>query len=448
VNLRIEGGALRTTIEQVSASYFETLGVTPVRGRAFLPEEDEIPGAHAVAILAHAEWQQFGADETILGRQVLVNGIPLTVVGIAPPSFRGLTGDAALWIPQAMAPLVTYDAQLTSPEHFHSVFARLASGVTVEQSRAEIAVAGANAAASARVTEPGDWSADVVSLDAARRSPESVRARVVLSGAVLLVLLIAAVNLAALLLARAVGRSRELALRAALGAGRRRLIRHILMEGAVIGIAGAVLGVAFAALLIRTLAVVAAERLSGPRPWFVDVTAFDAPGLDWRVGAFTAVVALGAGLAAALVPALRATRGDLSSTLKIGGRGSTVGIGTIRRPTVLSTAAMAQIACALVLVVGAALLLRAFQQLRDVEPGFAAEGLLTLGVAGDHRETDFASAHAIAAPLLEQMLERVQAVPGVISATMSFCTPYMRCSSTPLYLDAASTTDAPVVGRH
>ncbi|HSK21058.1 MAG TPA: ADOP family duplicated permease [Longimicrobiales bacterium] len=449
VNLRVEGGALRTSIEHVSAGYLETLRVVPIRGRTFLPEEDAVPGARPVAILAHAEWQQhFGSDAAVIGRTVRVNGVPLEVVGVAPPGFRGMTGEAALWIPQAMAPTVSYAGQLTSSQHFHSVIARLAGGVTIEQARAEVAVAGANAAAAARGAEAGAWSADVVPLDAARRSPEAVRARVVLAGAVSLVLLIAAVNLTALFLARAVERSRELALRTALGAGRRRLIRQIMTEGAAIGTLGAVLGVALAAQLIRTLAAVAADRLAGPGPWFADMTSFDAPTLDWRVAAFTAVIAMGAGLAAALLPALRATRGALSATLKIGARGSTMGVGTLRRPTALSVAAVAQVASALVLVVGAALLLRELERLRAVDPGYTAEELITLSVAGDHVDMDFATAHAIGAPMLERMLERVQAVPGVTAATLSFCTPYMGCSSTPLYLDATSPPDAPVVGRH
>jgi putative ABC transport system permease protein len=449
VHLSFADGAERTQAEFVSAAYFGTLRLSPVLGRWFTAGEDARPGANPVAVLSYELWrQQFGGDAAVMGRSVLVNNVPLEVIGVAAQGFRGLTGDAALWIPQAMAPLIAYEEQLTSPQHFHSVIGRLRDGVSLEQARGELSSVGAAAAAAARGPADGAWTAEVRPLDAARRSPEAVRSRMVLAGAVLLVLLIAAVNLAALLLARGVGRSRELALRTALGAGRRRLIRHMLTEGALIGAAGALLGALIAAVLVRSLAVVAAERLAGSAPWFADLTSFDTPALDWRVGAFTVLIALGSSLLAAFVPALRATRGDLTESLNAGSRGSTSAVGTLRRPTVLSFGAMAQIACALVLLIGAGLLLKAFEQLRSVDPGFATEGLITLSVAGPYRETDAAAAHALGMPLLEQVLERVQAVPGVTAATLSFCTPFTRCSSTPLYIDGVESDDAPTVGRH
>jgi putative ABC transport system permease protein len=450
LHVSLEDGALRTLGEFVSASYFGTLGLAPLLGRSFRPEEDAAPGAHPVAMLSHELWrQQFGSDAGVLGRTLRVNGVALEVIGVGPAGFRGLTGDAALWIPQAMAPQVSYESQLTSPQHFISVIGRLRPGVTLEQARAELASAGAAAAAGARAAGRGVWTAELVPLDEARRSPDAVRARVVLAGAALLVLLIAGVNLTALLLARVHSRSRELALRTALGAGRRRLVRHLLAEGGVIGLAGALLGVLIAAVLVRAAATGAAERLAGQRPWIADLTAFDAPALDWRVAVFTVGVALACGLLAALVPALRATGGVLKGPLNSGARGSTVGVGTVRRPTLLSVAAMAQVACALVLLIGAALLLAAFQRLRAADPGFVPDGLITLNVAGPFRESgDPAAAHAIAAPLLEQVLERAQAVPGVSAATLSFCTPFMWCSTTPLYIDGVATDDAPIVGRH
>jgi putative ABC transport system permease protein len=472
VNMVTGAAALRAQAELVTASYFTVLRVTPVLGRVFLAAEDLAPGAHPVAILSHRVWQHhFGSSESVLGRSVAVNGVPLTVVGVAPPGFHGLSGGRDIWIPQAMGPLVSYEAQLTSAQHFHTVIGRLRAGVTHVQARAEVATVGAAAAASAReqtgAAADGTWTVELMRLDDVRREPATVRARLVLSGAVALVLLIAAVNLAALLLARAVDRSRELALRAALGAGRRRLVRHILVEGGVVGAGGAVLGALIAVASVRAFAGVAAERLGAPMPWFANVAALDTPTPDWRVIVFAAVIAIGSGLLAALVPALRATRGDLTPSLRFGARGGTVGLGTVRRPTLLSAAVVAQVAGALVLLAGATLLLKAFHQLRAIEPGFDAEGLVTLSLASGGREHESAAAaHAAAVPVLEQVLERVQGVPGVTSATVSFCTPYMRCSTTPVYIegrdpdsddaaDAASMTSnsaaargAPIVGRH
>jgi putative ABC transport system permease protein len=405
-NLAGSGDPLRVRLEMVSAAYFPALAVRPALGRGFLPEEDAAPGARPVVVLGHDLWRRdFGGDPAVLGRAVSLNGVPLTVMGVAQPGFAGLTGDAEVWIPQAMAPAVSYAEQLTTTQHFLSVVGRLAPGATLEQARAEVATAGARAAAGAREragSEPGGaWTAALLPLEEARRDPATVRAQLVLAGAVFLVLLLASVNLSGLLLARSLGRARETAIRASLGAGRRRLVRQALVESGLVGALGGALGLLLAAGSTKVLADLAPEQLGLVQPrrgW--DVAAFAAPGADWRVVLFAGALALAAGVLAGLLPALRATRGDLAAALRGGGRGSSVAVGSLRRPTALSAVVVAQIALALVLLVGAGILLQGFHRLRSADPGFRAAGVLSFRLSPPAAQYGGAAA----APLLQQVL--------------------------------------------
>jgi putative ABC transport system permease protein len=439
----------RIGMEMVSASYFPVLGIPPLIGRAFLPQEDSIPGARPVAIIGQNLWErEFGSEPEIVGREILLNGVSVTVVGVMPRGFRGLTGDGEVWIPHAMAPAVYFPNHLTTAEQFLSVVARLRPGVSTEQARAEVA-AGTSAAAAARersgVGQEGRWSAALLPLEEARRDPATVRAQLVLAGAVFFVMLIAAVNVAGLLLARAIGRSREFAVRAALGARRRRLVQQALVESGLVGLLGGALAVLIAVGSIRVLSAIAPARLGGTGPRVARLDPFASPETDWRVIVFAAVLAVAAGLLAGLVPALRATRGDLTGALKAGARGSTVGVGSLRRPTVLSWIAVAQVACALVLLVGAGLLMKGFHGLRSLDLGLDAAGVVTFHL--NPPESTYGG--PAAGELLQRVLERVEAVPGVTSATVGRCLPGTGCSSSPLYIAGRPGVDRPpVVRRH
>jgi putative ABC transport system permease protein len=442
-------GPVRVRAEMVSASYLSLLGVRPALGRDFAPAEDSVPGAHPEVILGHELWSgHFGADSRLVGEAVVLNDVTLTVIGVGPAGFRGLTGEADLWFPQAMAPAVSFPEQLTSPQLFHNVVGRLAPGVSVAEGRAEVATVGAGAAASARAGAEGpdgsDWGASLLPLDEARRDAGAVRAQLVLAGAAAFVLLIALVNLSGLLLARSTGRARESAVRAALGAGRFRLARHGAVEGGLLGLLGGAFGVVLALWSVGGLVALSPEGLGGGRPRFATIASFAEPTVDWRVIVFAAVLSLAAGVLAGLIPALRGARTDLGPALRTGARGSSVGVGSLRRPTVLSAAAVAQVALALVLLMGAGLMLQGFQRLRTVDPGFDPSGVVTFRISPPFGEYQGEAA----APLLQRVLERVEAVPGVESATVSLCTPFSRCSSTPLYLDGRPAADpAPLVGR-
>jgi putative ABC transport system permease protein len=444
-----EPGPVRVRAEMVSASYLSLLGVRPALGRDFAPSEDSVAGAHPVVILGHGLWSEhFGSDPLVVGEAVILNDVTLAVIGVAPAGFRGLTGEADLWFPQAMAPAVSFPDQLTSPQLFHNVVGRLAPGVSVAEGRAEVATAGAWAAASARPGADGpdgsEWGASLEPLDEARRDAGAVRAQLVLAGAAAFVLLIALVNLSGLLLARSTARARESAVRAALGAGRFRLARHGAVEGGLLGLLGGGLGILLALWSVGGMVALSPEGLGGGRSGFATIASFAEPGMDWRVIGFATVLSLAAGVLAGLIPALREARTDLGPALRTGARSSSVGVGSLRRPTVLSAAAVAQVALALVLLVGAGLMLQGFQRLRAVEPGFDPSGVVTFRISPPYGEYQGAAA----APLLQRVLEQVEAVPGVESATVSLCTPFTPCSSTPLYLDGRpSAGPAPIVGR-
>lgn len=454
VNLSGTGAdPIRVGAEMVSAAYFRALDVQPALGRAFVPQEDSIPGAHPVAMLGNGVWRrEFGADPQVIGRNILLNGVALTVVGVLPEGFRGLTGEGEVWIPHAMAPKVYFPEHLTTSEQFLNLVARLRPGVPLEQARAEVASVATRVAAATRGENGGGqgegrWSTTLLPLEEARRDPATMRAQLVLAGAVFFVLLIGAVNLSGLLLARSVGRSREMAVRAALGAGRRRLLRQALVESGAIGVLGGALGALMAVWAIRLLSTLAPERLGGAGSRFtrLRLDSFSVPEADWRVMAFAAALALTAGLLAGLIPALRSTRGELTVALKTGSRGSTVGVGTLRRPTILSWVAVAQVACALVLLVGAGLLLQGFHRLQSLDPGLDAAGVMTFRITPPESEYGGAAAGT----LLQRVLERVESVPGVASATVGRCLPGTGCSSTSLYIAGRPVPEeAPEVRRH
>ncbi len=442
----------RVGAEIVSASYFRVLGVQPALGRAFLPKEDLVPGAHAVAMVGDRLWRRaFGADPQVIGSRIRVNGVALTVVGVLPEGFRGLTGEGEVWIPHAMAPEVYFPEHLTTSEQFLNLVGRLGTGISLEEARAEVASVATRVVAAPREEagggqEEGQWQVTLLPLEEARRDPATVQAQLVLAGAVFLVLLIAAVNLSGMLLARSITRSREMAVRAALGAGRRRLVRQALVESGAIGVLGGLLGALMAIWGIRVLSTIVPERLGGAESRFarLRLDSFSLPEADWRVMAFAGVLAMAAGLFAGLIPALRSTRGELTVALKTGSRGSTIGVGSLRRPTLLSWVAVAQVAFALVLLVGAGLLLQGFHRLQSLDTGLDASAVMTFRITPP--ESKYGG--VAAGTLLQRVLQRVEAVPGVASATVGRCLPGTDCSWTSMYVQGRSPEEAPQVRRH
>ncbi len=402
----------RLSGEIVSASYFPVLGVPAALGRTFTAEEDGAPGAHPVCLISHGLWQRrFGGSASVLGRAISVNRRPLTVVGVLPERFAGLGGDAEIWVPMAMASAFIYPEILTEDgNHWHDVVGRLKPGVSAAAADAEMRVVGKQIADEHPMEVRGAvWGAAAAPLNDSRVDPALRRSVLVLFGAVTFVLLIACANVAALLLARASSRGREVAIRLAIGAGRRRIVRQMLTESVVLGVAGGVAGVLLSLWGVEALSRI--ERLSGvgDRSFLFRFTAVE---LDARVLVFALAVSLLTGLVFGMAPALHATRADLGAALKEGGAGAVAGAGR-RRLSLRGILVPLQVALALVLLVGAGLLTRTLGRLSGYDAGFRPEGVLTLrfdpsGVLDGDRSQ--------AAVFRRAMLERLAALPGVTSA--------------------------------
>jgi putative ABC transport system permease protein len=384
--------------EQVDAcaatsGFFSTLGVQPMLGRVFLPEEDQ-PGRSNVVVLSHRFWQEhFGSNPGIVGHDIKMDGRSILVAGVMPASFQ-FPEFAQMWTPMAW----TDKEKAVRGEHHSVVVARLKPGVDLKQAQAEMNTI------SSRLEQqyPEDnrgWGALVVPLHDDMVS--DVRpALLVLLGAVAFVLLIASVNVANLALARTFSRQKEIAIRTALGATSARVVRQVLTESVLLALLGGALGLTFAGAGIRLIMAFLADKL--PRS--------TAAGLDAKVLAFTAAVSIAAGILAGVLPALRLSRGDVNQALKQGlGRTDADSSGHRTR----SILVVSEVALSLILLVGAGLMIRSFQKLHGVNPGFDSHSVLTM-TAMVSRAKFPTPAQQIA--FFEQVLQRVRTLPGVESA--------------------------------
>jgi len=389
-NLTGRGEPERVTAALVSAEYFPAFGVAPAAGRAFLAEEDQ-PGKENVVVLTHDFWQtRFGGDPSVLDQTVSLDGAACAVVGIMPRGFR-LPQDAKLARPIAFAP----EARTRAGSHYLQVFGRLAGGVTREQAGAELSGIAARLEQTFASTNAGHG---VVLVPLREQLVGDVRpALLVLLGAVGLVLLIACANLANLLLARAEGRRKEVAVRAALGASRWRIVRQLLAESVLLAAAGGGLGL--------LLAVWGVDLLVSLDP--AGVQRVGEVALDAGVLAFTVALSLATGLVFGLAPALQASKTDFVETLKEGGRSST---GPARAGRLRGALVVSEVALTLVLLVGAGLLVKSFARLLDVDPGLDPRGVLTLDLSLPPAK--YAERRQVAA-FYERLLGEVAALPGV-----------------------------------
>ena len=378
----------------VTSSLFETLGVRPLLGR-LLTTADEAPGAARVAVLSYGLWQRrFGGDAQIVGKAYKSGGLPVTVVGVMPPSFRHM--NAELWRPLGFTERDLADRA----HHFLDVVVRFKPGVTLETAQRDVQRAGSEFGV-------GRGLVYVNPLD--RETVGDVRPiLLVLAGAVTLVLLIACANVANLLLTRGAGRQRELAVRAALGAGRGRLVRQLLAESLTLSLLGAAVGLLLALWAIKVLRVAAPAGL--PR--------LEEIGVDGRALVFTLGVSLVTGLVFGAAPALHGARADLATALGAGGGRAA---GSVRHRRVRWALVVAELAFSLMLLIGAGLLVRTVMRLYGVRPGIDASSVLTFQTVLPFTRFPDGRAQTV---FFDQAIERIKTLPGVQSAAVVSTLPF------------------------
>ena len=384
--------------QRVTGEFFTTLQVPALLGRTLQPGEDSA-GHDRVAVLSYDAWRRiFGGASDIVGRRIALNGESYEVVGVMPSGFRDFFNrNAEVW-----APLVFQLDQMTDDERtteFLNLIARMRPGVPLEQAAGEMRTMAEQLKRDYPDNYPEDWSLLTTPLSI-QATGEVRPALLVLLGAVGFVLLIACANVANLLLARAATRSKEIAVRTALGATRERLLQQLMTESMLVSLAGGVVGLLLAYAGVRAL--VAADIRNIPR--------VEEIGIDGTVMLFTLVVSILAGVLFGLAPAVHTATPDLHGALKEGGRGTTADRGShaLRRSLVVT-----EVALALTLLTGAGLLLKSFARLQQVDPGFDAENLLTFSVAlpqirypSDTAQTAF----------FDQVIPAIARVPGVVAA--------------------------------
>jgi predicted permease len=407
MSLSGDGKPERIWAELVTSNFFDVLGVRPILGRTFLADEEKVPNAAPVVILSHTLWQRrFGGDPSVIGRKIILNNYPFTVVGVAPEGFAG--GETALrfdlWVPMMMQEKVIPGKRLEARGNSWLIaLGRLKPGVTPQQAAAELT----GIARQLQQDHP-ERARGSVSVYPLWKSPKGATAvlgpvLLLLMGVVGLVLLIACANVANLLLARATGRRREIAVRLALGAGRGRLLRQLLTESILLSIAGGVLGLVCAYWttgLLRTLA--------PPTDFPIGL----AINLDVRVFAFTFILALLTGIVFGLAPALQASRADMLTPLK---DESAAIAGGGRRAWLRSGLVVSQVALSVLLLVAAGLFLRSLERAQTFPPGFNAGGVLLASV--DLFPNGYRAEAARA--FYKEVLEKVRALPGVESVSLA-----------------------------
>lgn len=422
VNVTFNEQAEQARAEIVSGNFFEVLGVRPAMGRLLSSGDDVTPGGHPATVLSHGYWtRRFGENTGILNQTIRVNGLPMTVVGVAPRSFRGVVSGQTpdIYLPTAMKEQATpgEDNLERRTSRWLNIFGRLKAGI--DPRRAEAALAplyrtileeelAQRASASPRFRER--YVKNRLEVRSAGQGINQLRGRwgkplAIVMAMVGLVLLIACANVANLLISRATGRRREIAIRLAVGASRAMLVRQLLVESVLLSLGGGLLGLVFAAWIAQGLIGLASSNALGG--WL-------SAEMDARLFVFTFGLSVVTGLLFGLVPALSATRPELATALR--DQGATVSKGQVhfRRGLVA-----AQVALSLVLLIAAGLFVRSFVNLLQLNPGFRAERLLVFSINPSLSGYRAADGNV----LFERLRERMLALPGVVSAGASSVAP-------------------------
>lgn len=404
--------------EFVTGNYFDVLGVSPVKGRTFLPEEDAVPRRNPVVVIGHSLWQRrFHSDPGLVGKTIGINNQPLTVIGIAPPKYNGMFGGLAaeVWVPLMMTPLVDQrrsEGALTSRGNRWLTFVgRLKPDTTIAQARARFDLI----TREMREAHPEEWrtprrelTAYVMSESETRVHPGAREMVWAITAALFvtvnLVLLIACINLASMLLARAVGRRNEIAVRLALGARRSRIIRQLLTESVLLALVAGAAGLLLAVWLLD-LAITFMPALPEGIRVAVDLR------LDWRVLVYTISFATVTGLLFGLVPALHSSKAEVATVLK---DDTSLFSGRYRKSRIRMSLVVAQVALSLLLLVGAGLVWRSLEKIRPTRVGFATDNILLAPVTLDEVRYDRAKTQEF----YRDLSERVAALPGVQAVSL------------------------------
>lgn len=405
----------------VSGTFFHVLGAPSIIGRTFSAEEDRVPGGEPYAVLSYDYWKtRFAGDESVVGRTISANGVPITIIGVTGPRFTGdiVGGGTDLWLPIAMQPALwpTHKRLDDRSSSWLLIMGRLKPGVTLPQARAELA---AIETQSIRAHLSGvhlkefdaDLKATPVLVEAGGRGFSRYRAiyapaLAVLMAAVVLVALVVCANVANLLLTRSITRGREMTVRMTLGAGRVRLVQQLLVESLLLAAAGAALGLVLAYWGSR-LTLIAASAGATPIP--LDVRP------DWRVLLFTAAVTVGSSLLFGLAPALRATRVELATALRAHGRTVFGARGRLGRFAAGKALVVAQVALSTLLLIGTGLLVRSMREILRADLGLDRDRLVMVDVSSGRR----GYLGTRLDPLVRDLADRVARVPGVAGVSYS-----------------------------
>ena len=403
-NLTGQGPAATVVGSMASPNFLSVLGASVARGRSFHPGE-ESPGRDNVVIVSDALWKdRFGGDPSALGRVIRLNGVDREIVGVMPASFSYPTARVQLWVPMRLDPsnFLEYWGS-----EFIPLIARLRPAATLPSAQSEVR----NLMSQFRDTFPypmaRDFNADATAIPLQQDIVGDVRGKlIILLSSVALVLFIACANVASLLLSRATTRRREMALRAALGAGRLRVIRQLLTESVGLALTGAALGILLATVALSVFKSVLPSSLPG----------LAEAAIDWQILAAVTALALCTGLASGIAPALSASQVDIAETIKTGSQRSTSGFWTGVRSLIIS----GEVALTLVLLVSAGLLLRSLYKLSDTNPGFDPAHILTVRISPNQFTCN---QRAACIALYDRLLERTSSIPGVQAAAVTNSVP-------------------------
>ena len=408
--------------ETVSGNYFDVLGVSAYRGRTFSADEDVVPNRNPVVVIGHSLWQRrFHSDPSLIGKTITINNHALTVVGIMPPQYTGMMRglSAEVWVPAMMIPALEPslgEARLNSRgNRWVTMVGRLKPDTTIEQARARFELLSKEMQAA----HPDEWAekegnsvrelfVSVLSESQTRVHPQMREAAYAVAALLFvivnLVMLIACMNLASMLLARAVARRNEIAIRLALGASRRRIIRQLLTESVLLSSIAGIAGILLAVWLLSLLMAFMPALPEGIR------IALDLR-LDWRVVVYTIAISTITGVFFGLTPALQSSKADVSTVLK---DDSTVATGRYRKSRLRMSLVVAQVAFSLLLLIGAGLVLRSLEKIRPTRLGFSSDNVVVAPVMLDEREYDRRKSHEF----YRSVSERVGALPGVQAVSL------------------------------